>query len=315
MRRLVRISLICLAFSGLAATSASASVTHDGWGLGLADDTHFTTPIPNWGPWFERLRPKAFRMQMRWNSDATQISNAKTRIFYVRARGVQQVLVTFRLDGAQPSPADYGQNIGRIVTDMAGIVDAWGPVNEPNVGSGVSATNLAQYWQQFSFIVSAHDPTALKTSPDFADHYDLSPLSGAYMYTYLANGGGWGNVAAWHPYWGVHRINTFTTDDFMSYVPSNIPIWLTEVGGFGTNTHHNPDIHDSEDLQAFKVQWLINAMGALSRIQRIFYFSVSAGDNTFDTGLLNAQGTPRQAWDAWCAGSHHDNSADPDCVH
>jgi hypothetical protein len=321
MRRLARISLICLAFSCLAAASASASPTRDGWGFGIADPANFngSNPGPVWGQWFDRLRPKVLRLQMYWNSSSSEMGNAAGVIDYARAHGVQQVVVTFKKRGAVPTPQAYGQGIGPIVTALASRVDVWGPLNEPAYGDawlpGTSgAETLAKFWQQFSFIVTAHDSTALKTSPDFADHYDLSNLSGAYMYTYFANGGGWGDIAAWHPYWGVHNFTTFTTSNFASYVPSNIPIWLTEVGGFGTNANHN--IHDSEEWQANKVGWLVNALvTTVPRIQRVFYYHMGAGDSVWDTGLLNAFGTPRGAWDVYCTASHNDNSTHPDCVH
>jgi hypothetical protein len=325
MRRLARISLICLAFSGLAATSASASVTHDGWGLGLADDTHIGGPaIPNWGQWFDRLRPKVFRMQLHWDADAAEIDRAKTRIFYLRAHGVQQVVVTFNFGDRLPDyPAEYGEHIGPIVTDMASIVDAWGPANEPNVSPYISPYDLVDYWQQFYFIVTAHDPSALKTSPDFADSYDYAQHHSAndppsslstYLITYLANGGGWGDVAAFHPYWGVHFGTTATTTDFLAYVSGGRPVWLTEVGAFKTTTHHGVG-DQTEAQQAFRTGWLIGTLGAMTRIQRIYYYSVSAGSTAFDTGLLNAQAAPRQAWDVWCLGTHNNNGSHPDCVH
>jgi hypothetical protein len=324
MRQLARISLICLAFSCLAATSASASPTRDGWGFGIADPANFngSNPGPAWGQWFDRLRPKVFRIQMYWDSNSAERGNAAGVIDYARAHGVQQVVVTFKKRGGVPSPANYGKGIGPIITALASRVDVWGPLNEPAYGDawlpGTSgAETLAQFWQQFKFIVTANDPTALKTSPDFADHYDLSPLSGAYMFTYIAHNGEWGDIAAFHPYWGVHRFNTFTTSDFQSYVPSNIPIWLTEVGGFGKNSHHPPDIiNDPEELQANKVAWLTNALvTTMPRIQRVFYYNMNAGDSVWDTGLLNPLRAPRPAWDEYCAASHNDNQSHPDCVH
>jgi hypothetical protein len=311
MRRLARFSLVCLAFSCLAASSANASVTHDGWGLGVADDTHFTTPLPSWGPWFERLRPKVYRMQMRWDSDATQINNAKQRIFYAKYYGVQQVTVTFKVEGTLPTPVVYGQKIAAIVKDMAGIVDAWGPVNEPTL-HGINPYTLAAYWQQFLFIVRATDPTAVATSPDFQDHYNLSGLDANYLDLYVRNGGGWGDVAAFHPYWGVHFNSTATVSNYSTFLPAGTPIWLTEVGAFGKNSSHG--ISDPENLQAARASWLVNAMGSMIRVSRIYYYSMGAGGSDFDTGLLNVLGAPRPAWEVWCAYTHN-TSGHPDCAH
>jgi hypothetical protein len=271
-----------------------------------------------YGDWFEPLRPRAFRLQVHWNADSLEQIKAAQLIDWVRAHGVTEVMVTFKKNGPTPSADDYANSIRSIVRALAGRVDAWGAANEPNIGDTwlpglAGAELLAAYWQRFAFIVEAEDPTAVKVSPEFADRSDLQPLSPAYMNRYLERGGGFGDVAGWHAYWDAHHGTLATTEDYLRYVPAGVPVWVTEVGGFGRNL--NRAIADPEDVQNSKVLWLIDTLAHHPRVERLFYYHArDSGQPDWDSALLRKDGSRRPAWYSWCVAAHAGNFTDRDCT-
>jgi hypothetical protein len=320
VRRLALLTLISVVLAASISAPAQAAAPYDGYGHAIAADAHFSTgnPAPYWGPqWFDRLHVKTFRMQIHWNADSVEIFRAAAVIDYVRARGVTQVLVTFKKNGPTPTVEQYVNSIYPIIQGLASRVDIWGPANEPNQGDawfpGINgAKTLADIYKALALMAAAYDPGSKITSPDFADRYDLHDLDPAYMYTYIANGGGWGNYAAWHPYWGVHNQTTSTTTNFASYVPADIPIWITEVGGFVSNGPPHT-VNDNPSIQYGKVFWLDNTLARLSKIKRVYYYAMNGnGPGAFDTGLLNPNVTPRPAWNLWCIATHG-NQAVAEC--
>jgi hypothetical protein len=315
--------------AALVAAPAHAVVAGDGTGFALADDGYHGFPAgpefegaaDAWfGRWFEPLRPRTFRFQVHWNADPVELDKARRLVDWVRARGVTEVVATFKKNGATPSADAYASSIGPIVRDLASRVDAWGPANEPNLGDtwlpGLGGAELlAAYWQRFVFVVTAEDPTALKLSPEFADRSDLEPLSASYMNRYVEAGGGFGDVAGWHAYWGAYHRDLSTTDDYLRYVPAGVPVWVTEVGGFGSNQHPEPDIEDPEDVQNSKVLWLTHTLARHPRVERIYYYHArDSGQPDWDTALLRQDASRRPSWFTWCVASHGGNFADRDCT-
>jgi hypothetical protein len=321
--------LLALAVAALLAAPAHAVVPRDGTGFALADDAYhgfpggdeFEAAADGWfGEWFEPLRPRAFRFQVHWNADPVELDKARRLIDWVRARGVTEVAVTFKKNGATPDADAYARSVGPIVHELASRVDVWGAANEPNLGDtwlpGLDGADLlAAYWQRFAFVVTAEDPTALKLSPEFADRSDLQPLSASYMTRYIQKGGGFGDIAGWHGYWGAYHRSLSTTDDYLRYVPAGVPVWVTEVGGFGSNQHPESDIEDPEDVQNSKVRWLTDTLARHPRIDRIFYYHTrDSGQPDWDTALLRQNGSRRSSWFTWCVASHAGNFAHPDCT-
>src|SRR5918997_4793440 len=140
---MLRRALVALAFLA-AAAPASAAVTRDGWGLGLADDSYLTPgfPIPDD---FRALGAKTFRLQIHWNAACTpgRIEAARDWIAQARALGAEEIAVTFKENptvdcgdpascGPQPTEACYAARIGEVIQALAPDVDVWGPANEPN---------------------------------------------------------------------------------------------------------------------------------------------------------------------------------------
>jgi hypothetical protein len=323
---------------GIAATlawlpaSAAGAVPRSGDGFGLADDTYFNFPTDppsfeataqDWyGASIADLAPASFRFQILWNADPALIERAKLLADFVRSQGVAQVVVTFKKNGPAPEAATYGASIRNIVGQLAGRVDAWGPANEPNRGDtwlpGTGGARLlAAYWGQFNAALDALDPSALRLSPEFVDRRDLGSI-GPYVEAYAKAGGGFGHVVGWHPYWGLHAATRDTTDDLLRAVPAKLPVWITEVGAFGTNTHGNPVIDDGELAQNAKLDWLVNdpnGLAAQPRIARIYNYHVrDTGQPDWDSALLRHDGERRPAWYTWCNASHGDDPTAGECT-
>ncbi len=95
-------------------------------------------------------------------------------------------------------------------------------------------------------------------------------------------------------YVDVNRRSTRLTEDFLSRTSG--PVWVDEVGAvhfFGKGMR--PDIGRQTRVMAF----LMNRYPRLSRrIERIYvyHWRAAAGDDLFDSGLLDADGRPRPAY-------------------
>jgi hypothetical protein len=322
-----RLCLLVALMAAVIAPSASAAVPNDGQGFAIADDAYFGFPADpqgflaraeDWyGPSFASLGPAAFRFQISWNADPALIERARLLADYVRRQGVTQVVVSFKKNGAVPDAGAYGASIRQVMAQLAGYVDVWGPANEPNLGDawlpGASgARMLAQYWAQFSAAVDALDPTALTLSPEFADRRDLRSI-GDYLSAYAKAGGGFGDIVGWHPYWGTNAMTRSTTDDLLRYVPPDLPVWVTEVGAWGTNTHGRSPIEEGEQSQNRRLDWLANDPNGLAadpRITRIHQYHMrDSGQPDWDSALVRQDGSRRPAWFTWCYASHGDDPA------
>jgi hypothetical protein len=324
-------AFIAIALATAPATS-HAAVPRNGQGFALADDTYFVWPsdppsfqatAQNWyGAGFADLAPASFRFQIYWNADPALIERAKMLADYVRSQGVTEVVVTFKQNGPTPDAATYGASIRNIIGQLVSRVDAWGPANEPNRGDtwlpgSTGARLLAGYWVEFNAALDALDPSALRLSPEFVDRRDLGSIA-TYISTYTQAGGGFGHVVGWHSYWGLHATTRATTDNLLSAVRPNLPVWITEVGAFGTNTHGRTVIEDGETAQNAKLGWLVNDPAGLAthpRVARIYHYHFrDTGQPDWDTALLRNDGERRPAWYTWCYASHGGDPAAGECA-
>jgi hypothetical protein len=322
--RTLVVGVIASVSLGVAAASAEADAPRDGYGFGIADDGGVGTLNT---PYFDRLGARSFRFMVPWYAALRQdeIARANAIVYIARAHGAQQIAVSFNKgdSNSAPDPATYQNLIGAFIRQYAGVVDAWGPANEPNCGGGwgglngtTGARTTAEYYKILAWIVRAgDDPTATVLSPDFCDSSAGNSV-GPWMTAYKNAGGGFGDVIAWHPYWDVHyrgatRVGGVTsTQDLINNVNGN-PIWVTEVGGFGLNPGQG--INDNETIQNDKVRWIAGTLAHNNRIRRIHYYSMR-GDSSWDTGLLRSDGTRRPSWFTWCVESHGGNAFHPDCT-
>jgi hypothetical protein len=313
--------------------ASSAATTRDGLGLFVADDDwDHANPgaLPALGGDFERLRPQVFRLQTIWNTvDRPEwLIRAEAMIATARSRGVRQIVLTLRSnnpanvgpEGYFPTPAEYRAKVEPLVRRLAPQVDVWGPANEPNIAwrpkedpagqAPLRPVALAGYYAALRDLVRAHDPTALVSSPDFLDAGSLAAFAD-YVRAYSAAvpDGGWGDVAALHPYGDVRRATapdspaTFT-DAFAALLPPDHDIWVTEVGA-----HHDGD----PAAQAARVSWIADVLANHPRVKRVAYYNLRGGGADWDTGLFDGDFARRPAWYAWCAATHGDDPTAPDC--
>ena len=318
----IAFAIAALAAMLIAATPASGAASRDGWGFAVADDDwEWDNPgyLPSLEDGFAALEPKAFRFQMIWNAVDLpwHMDRARAMIARARAQGVEQIAVTFRksvdpdLDpvyGARPTAEGYAEHVGEVVRLLADDVDVWGPANEPNRGEtwlpGVAGAQLlAGYYAALEEAVATWDPTAEITSPDFVDRADLGTIA-AYVNAYENAGGGWGDHVAFHPYAGAYNQTTQTTLDVIGLAPPGASIWITEVGAFARDQR---GIEATETSQNDTVWWLATTLANLPQVERIHYYHMRGNpEAAWDTGLLNANGSPRIAWHTWCAMAHSD---------
>ena len=337
MTRTLLAGLVAAALLGGLAGPAAADAPRNGYGFAVADDGGPATLDTEF---FDRLRPQAFRFMVPWNAAfrPDQLARANQIILAARAHGVRQVAVSFNHDGSKAAPdvTQYTQAVASFVQQYAGVVDAWGPANEPNCPGGWSGLNgaagaqrTAQMYNVLLFIMRVGaDPTATMLSPDFCDYYSEQGQGAtsiaSWMHAYTAASGGFGDVIAWHPYWDVHYRGAarvccgpgFTaigsTQDLINNVNGN-PIWVTEAGGFGVNPGR--DITDDETTQNQAVAWMTGTLAHNDRIQRIYYYSMYSNPLPgWDTGLLRSDGTRRPTWFTWCVESHGGAAFHPDCT-
>lgn len=303
------------------ADTASADVTWDGYGVAVADTTENGDHL---GLQFERLRTRTFRTMIAWNAPPIMVQQVTNRINAARARGATQILVSMDHDGtrSRPTAAAYEESIDPIVDQLAPLVDYWGPANEPNCvwltgRNPDGAQRAAEFYLAMEAVKQANDPTAGLLSPDFCDYYSGNSLV-PYITAYQAAGGGWGDVTAWHPYWGIHRRDLASTNEFIAAstaapdgAPADHPIWITESGGF--ISYPGRAITGTQDSQLGDAEWMIHTLGAVPQVKRIYYYDMQAGNPSWDTALVDEGGLPRKAWFLWCWMSHGGDFAAADC--
>jgi hypothetical protein len=323
---------------------AAADVQRNGWGFGIADDDGATFDNPANTPQLESgfrlLQPRFFRTMLIWNgyegvsANATQaekdrstrrakwIARTYAVIDRAKAQGAQEILLTLRENDAMdygsspdpyiPTPAKYEAEIAKVVKNFASRVDIWGGANEPNLWYGpngnrkVPVATLVGYQAALANVVNQYDPTALVTSPDFNDQ---TPNWLTYVNEYKAACGGFGNIAAFHPYADAESGTTTRTNQYAAAVPSGRNIWLTEVG-----VRTNGNLAN----QNTRVQQMVNpnsGLASLDRVTRIAYYHMRwDGNPAWDSGLLEQNQMPRPAWYTWCAVTHNDSAGNPDCT-
>ncbi len=328
---------------------ASADPSRDGYGLFIADDeTNWGDPSTavNISDDFSNLNPKLYRLQIIWNAKEpapanptqAQIDSAAQRAAWVvrthalidaaKLRGVENIVLTLRANhagnvgtgGYVPTATRYELEARKVVQDFASKVDVWGGINEPNLWkTGANSTGaipvstLVDYQAGFTEVVDHWDSSATITSPDFND--ETANWNG-YATNYQNAGGGWGDVAAFHPYAAAATQNLSTINQYAAIVPGNRDIWVTEVG-----THFN----GNPAAQAVGVEWIAKgqaqcpnanacSLASHDRVKRIAYYHMRDNNPTWDTALLNADLTRRLAWYKWCSAAHGDNAAHGDCA-
>ncbi|NLT05442.1 MAG: hypothetical protein GXY03_03935 [Solirubrobacterales bacterium] len=346
--RAISALFVALTVSGTIAVQAKADTPRNGYGLFIADDeTNWANPNAslNLDERFARLRPKLYRLQIIWNAleaapsnptpaeaqaaleRAAWVTRTHALIDKARTQGVEQIVLTLRANepsnagtgGYVPTPTRYEIEIAKVVQEFADDVDVWGGANEPNLWKTSASTigaipfnTLVAYQASLAEVVGYYDPTAIWTSPDFNDE---TGAWATYVTNYKNAGGGWGHVAAFHPYAGAAAQSLATTNDYAAIVPSGKSIWVTEVGA-----HASPNL----TTQNARVGWISRgqascpssspcSLASHDRVAKIAYYHMRDHSSTWDTALMESTLDRRPAWYTWCAATHGDNALHADC--
>jgi hypothetical protein len=347
--RLILALLTALVLAAAAASPASATVPRNGYGLGISDPD----PVPSNSlrERFAALRPRIFRVLVYWDmvDDPTLRAQVGARIARARAAGVKEVVVAFGGPDRYLDPATWIAKVGSFVDEFSPYVDAWSPVNEPNINPGgapnwLSTTHanakpvqpygygvdvLARYSDALAGYLALRHPDDRLLSPDFHDEYDSDLSDGTplrtlvsggrrvstvsdYVRRFRAAGGRFGVALGWHPYYGANLRDMTSTNDLAAAVPG-LPIWVTEVGAAGHIPGH-PEWW-GEGYQRETVDWMLGpGLASHPRVERIYYWHMLDHNPVWDTALVRTDGSPRPAWYAWCAASHGDDAGAPDCA-
>jgi cysteine-rich repeat protein len=336
---------------GAGSPDANANPSRDGWGFGIADDAGPERAVLSGGG-FRRLETKVFRFQVPYNAGyfAAHMDRAAGKIAEARAAGVPSIMVTFGQGAGQsnpPGPADWRTAVRWFLDRFDADVDAWGVANEPNTGwlAGAHSGNpclLAGYYAALHAELASRGGADLLVSPEWQDEYtcdgrlkrvaDLSPghpdyhpsdsrtTVQHYIDHYTACGGSFGGAVGWHPYGGVKWRSGASTLDLLAHTPSNLPVYLTEVGSVLRYNDCNDPCDPTDDVpcsdcsdritpeqQEEEVRWLVeNLANTHPRIQRVYYYQQRPpGGCTWDSGLEGSGGDLRPAWWRYCSATHN----------
>lgn len=295
-RRLL--SLAVLVALALPATAGAKLVV----GISDQNPSTFTDPLYR----AAKLTIARYVVPFDVTSDAAQRTRWEAWLADARAAH-QRVLVSFehsrrsrRLAGKLPSAAAYRKAItafkkryGSKVTD----VSPWNEVDRKYVasrGEGQPTWNkpamVATYYGIARKVFKGRHIVALdildQANPTFALRY-VAQFRAAVRRQHLPSPSIWGL----HPYSDINRFSTTRTKRLLRAMPGG-QVWLTEASGivqFGSGFPFSV----SRAAAANKCMFTIAKLN--SRIKRLYVFGWSAG-GTFDSGLINADGTPRPGY-------------------
>lgn len=295
-RRLL--SLVLLAIVALPATAGAKLV------VGISDQNPSTFGDPLYAP--AKLTIARYVAPFDVTSDAGQRGRWEAWLAAARAAR-QRVLVSFehsrrsrRLAGRLPSAAAYRKAImafkkkyGSQVSDIS----PWNEVDRKYVasrGEGQPTWNrpaaVASYYGVARKVFRGKQIVALdildQANPTFALRY-VAKFRAAVRKQRLPSPSIWGL----HPYSDINRFSTTRTRRLLRAMPGG-QVWLTEASGivrFGSGFPFSVSRAAAANRCMFTI-------ARLPRVKRLYVFGWGAG-GTFDSGLINADGTPRPGYD------------------
>ncbi len=280
-------------------------------------------------PAYTKLRTHIYRLTVAWNVMNVQyeLDRADRLITEANAAG-NDIMVTFREDYANtraPSVSEYTAAVRAFISRWNGVVDLWGPANEPNAGqtwlggdpTGPGPVLAAGYYQ--ALVQTAGVGAGRVVGPDLVDRYtstssQQSPVLFKYsghaltavrewVAAYVSAGGGFGVAAAFHPYGGVKYHNSQSVTDYLNALPGATNVMFTEVGSVISSGGVTRTTEAEQNSQvAYLAGTLINVS---PRITRLYYWHVRApastdGPSGWDSGLARPTGAARPAWMTYC---------------
>lgn len=319
-----------------------ANASWSGWGAfgvvatpapittGMAIDTRVTVLNVFDHPWYATLGQSRLRVRVIADWDAAlaspthadELARVAGIVSAAQSQGAE-IMLTLRnrrlqADGGTPDRADYLRGVQALYAVFGTAIRYWGVLNEPNLAwpdvTDARAEKLASYYSALVGYVGA----SKVVGPDF---FDVNTWTGTglqssatvtsrlsdWVSAYRQKGGGFGVAATLHPYGAISRMNPASVVAYLSALPSNTPVWLTEAGAT-RQTHGNLTYVDGvpvdDSAQDRQVQYLLQVLSGLRTgtrsVQRIYYYSF-IGSSTWDSGLVDGYGIPRPSWYTFCA--------------
>lgn len=284
--------LASLALTGLASPAASSAAIV---GIGDQKPETFTAPL------FRDLKVKRTRYFTPWNSIFTEAPRLKAWIVAAQAAGAEPLIAFEKARSMKcpsrgckpPSVRSYTRAFKAFRKQYPRIrlIQPWNEVNSPTQPTGKNPRRAAEFYN----VVKAN---CRGCTVPAADIQDLSPRTMArYLKTFRRYVKGSPKLWGLHNYSDTNRFRTTGTKAMLKLVPGKI--WLTETGGQFQFRGGRKPLPASESRQARSTTFLFKlARTYRSRIQRVYIYQWSANNTTdvFDAGLVNPNGTPRQAY-------------------
>jgi hypothetical protein len=298
-----RAALILLAATFAVAAPAGAATQQ----VGISDQNAFMFDQPL----FQKASIDHARYFVAWNAarHPAQLRAAQDYVRRARAAGIS-VLVHISTDdlrpgkGTLPRPATYRREVGRLVRKLRPLgVREWGVWNEANHPSQPTwrhPERAAAYFEQMRRIcrgctIVALDVLDLSDVADYVNRfYDALPRSARRA----------ARLVGIHNYSDVNRRRTVGTRTIMAAVREHTRarFWLTETGGI---VELGRTFRCSPSRAANRTSYLFALLRKYHReIDRAYVYNwVGTGCATrMDTGMVNADGTPRPAYRAFVRG-------------
>ena len=281
-----------IALTGLVAPAASSAAIV---GIGDQKPEVFSAPL------FRALDVERTRYFTPWNSIYTERARLDAWIKGAQAAGLEPLIAfekarTMKCPSRScrpPSVRSYTRAFKafRRAYPRIRLIQPWNEVNSPTQPTGKSPRRAAEFYN----VVRAN---CRGCTVPAADIQDLSPRTmERYLRTFQRYVRGRPTLWGLHNYSDTNRFRSTGTKAMLRLVRGKI--WLTETGGQYQFRGGRSPLPASESRQARSTTYLFRlARTYRSRIQRVYLYQWSANNasDVFDAGLVNPDGTARQAY-------------------
>ncbi len=296
-------ALAAAALAGALAGPAGAQVR-----VGLSDQNVSTLDHPL----FQRTGIDRVRYFVPWNAARrpAQLAAAEAYVRRAREHGIS-VLVHISTEdlrprrGALPSPARYRREVGRLVRRLRPLgVREWGVWNEANHISQPTwnrPDRAAAYFRQMRAVCRGCEIVAL----DVLDLRGVSDYVAAFYRALPPSARRAARLVGIHNYSDVNRRTTAGTRTIVRAVRRHVRaprFWLTETGGI---VELGRTFRCSRRRAANRTAYLFRLLDRFrGQVERAYVYNWRGTDcsTRMDTGLVNADGSPRPAYRALVRG-------------
>jgi putative glycosyl hydrolase len=260
------------------------------WGIGDQQPQFFGDPrwralplrhVRYFVPWDLRREPRYLRLADQWMKAARRNHTIPlVAITQSDLRGRTHIL---------PGARQYRQEVGWTMRRFAWVRE-WTPWNEANLSLQATLRRpgmAALYWRLMRRLCAG----CTVTSPSLVGYTHNAPRGWMRRFLRAAHGlhGPW----AVHLYNDINEFHPYALGQLSRQLPSG-PIWVTEVGGWKHFAHFPAGLAH----QTRAVRYLFElAPKTLPRVVRWYLYQWHGSPRGFrwDSGLINANGTPRPA--------------------